>query len=115
MSYSVIGWTSAYTSPHKEVIFTEERKKALIERMRKRGYNFTYDAHQTLPYCAPFYNDKVYCILNRHQWDEVMEGVYDDRPRGPRLTPMDVIEDRPVNGVLYEKKKFMEEFGGGEN
>jgi hypothetical protein len=37
-----------------------------------------------------------------------MDEAYKDFPRGPRLMPMDVIEDKPVNGVLYEKKKFME-------
>lgn len=112
MNYSVIGWTSSYIVPYQEATFTEERKKALVERIRKRGYNFTYDMHQMLPYCTPFYNDKRYCVLSRSQWNDVMEAVYDDRPRGPRLIPMDVIEDRPVNDVLYEKKKFMEEYNG---
>lgn len=115
MSNAVIAWVDAYLSDYPTTAFTEERRRALVDRIRKREYNFTYDSHQTLPYCAPLYKDKVVCVLTKQEWDSVMNEAYGDNPRGPRLTPMDVIEDRPVNGVLYEKKKFMEEFGGGEN
>ena len=105
---AVIGWVDAYLSDYPTVTFTEERKKALVERIRKRGYNFTYDAHQTLSYCAPLFKDKVYCILTREQWNSVIDEAYKEIPRKGHLIPMDVIEDKPVNGVLYEKKKFME-------
>ena len=44
-----------------------------------------------------------------------MDEAYKDVPRGARLMPMDAIEDRPVNGVLYEKKKFMEDDNNGES
>ena len=80
--------------------------------MRKRKYNFTYESHQSLPYAAPLFEDKTTCILDKPQWDSVMDEVYRDFPRGARLMPMDVIEDRPVNDILYEKKKFMEEYNG---
>lgn len=112
MNQSVIGWCDAYLSDYPTATFTEERKKALVERIRKRGYNFTYEVHQTVPYCAPLYKDKVICVLNKRQWDEVMSEAYQESPRGPRSIPMDVIEDRPFKGVLYEKKKFMEEACG---
>ena len=112
---TVVGWTSAYLSDYPEVSFTEERRKALIERIRKRRYNFTYESHQTLPYAAPFYSDKVHCVLTKAQWDSVMDETYKDLPCGARLMPMDVITDRPVNGVLYEKKKFVEDANNGEN
>ena len=39
MSYSVIGWTDAY-GDYPTTPFTEERKKALVDRIRKRKYNF---------------------------------------------------------------------------
>ena len=105
----VVGWTDCWTSPYKQVKFTEERKRALVDRIRKRRYNFTYDVHQNVPYCAPFYEDGVVCVLTRSEWDDVMASAYGDMPRGSRLTPMDVISDPPKNSVLYEKRKFLEE------
>lgn len=111
----VIAWVDAYLSDYPVVTFTEERRRALVDRIRKRGYNFTYESHQTLPYCAPLYKDKMVCVLTREQWNSVMDEAYKDVPRGQRLMPMDAIEDRPVNGVLYEKKKFMEDATNGEN
>ena len=106
MICSVIGWVDAWGSPYKQVPFTEERRKALIERIRKRRYNFTYETYQNLPYAAPFYNDKVLCVLTKSQWDSVMDEAWEDYPRGPRLMPEDVIDSKPINGVLYEKKKW---------
>jgi hypothetical protein len=105
----VIGWTSAYLSPYQTVAFTKERKQALVDRIRKRKYNFTHQAHQTLFYTAPFYSDECICVLTKAQWDEVMSEAYKDEPLGPRLMPEDVIDLKPVNDVLYEKKKFIKE------
>ena len=110
---AVIGWCDAWTSPYNQTSFTDERKRALIERIRKREYNFTYESHQTLPYAAPFYSDGVICVLTKAQWDSVFDEAYKDSPRGIRLMPMDVIDRRPVNEVLYEKEKF--EPKGDEN
>ena len=103
---SVVGWTSCWTSPYSQVSFTDERRKALVERIRQRKYNFTYEAHQTLPYAAPFYNDNVLCALTKEQWDSVMNEAYGDMARGTRLMPMDVITRPLKNSVLYEKEKF---------
>jgi hypothetical protein len=111
MASSVIGWTSCWTSPYSQVSFTEDRRKALVERIRQRKYNFTYDAHQTLPYAAPFYNDNVLCALTKEQWDSVMNEAYGDTHRGTRLTPMDILTTRPKNDVLYEKEKFIPKDG----
>lgn len=102
-----IGWTSAYLSPYKTVEFTEERRRALVERIRKREYDFTFNDHQFASYGAPFYSDGVICVLTKREWDSVMEEVYKDRPRTARLMPEDVIEFAPVNGVLYEKEKWI--------
>lgn len=110
---TVIGWVDAYLSNYSTVTLTEERRKALVERIRKRKYNFTYESHQTLPYAAPLYNDNVLCVLTKPQWDSVMDEVYSDTPRGARLMPMDVINLRPINSVLYEKEKFIPK--GGES
>lgn len=113
MSQSVIGWVDAYLSDYQTVSLTNERRRALIERIRKRGYNFTYDTHQSLPYCAPLYKDKVLCVLTKQQWDSVMAEAYGDTPRGPSLIPMDVITKAPKNGILYEKEKFQQEGDDG--
>ena len=109
----VIGWTDAYTTQYPTVSFTEERRRALIERIRKRRYNFNHFDHEMLG-CAPFYDDKMICVLTKSQFDAVMDEVYKEIPRGQRLMPQDVIEDKPINGVLYEKKKFYTE-GDGNN
>ena len=106
MSQSVIGWTSAYLSNYPTVTFTEEKRKALVERIRKRKYNFTHQAHQTLPYAAPFFSDNTLCILTKEQWYEVMAEAYGDMKLGARLTPMDVIDRPEINSVIYEKEKF---------
>ena len=111
---TVVGWTYCYLGYCQVATFTEDRKKALIERIRKRRYNFNYADHCYLPYCCPVYDDKFSCELSKSQWDEVMDEAYKDIPRGQRLMPQDVIDDNPVEGVLYEKKKFYME-GDGNN
>lgn len=103
----VVGWTSAYLSSYPTAEYTQERKKALIDRIRKRGYNFTHQAHQTLFYTAPFYSDECICVLSKLEWDEVLSEAYRDMPLGARLMPEDVIELQPVNDVLYEKSKWI--------
>ena len=103
----VVGWTSAYLSSYKTVEYTEDRKKALVDRIRKRGYNFTHQAHQTLFYAAPFYSDECICVLSKSQWDEAISEAYKDMPLGARLMPEDVIDLQPVNDVLYEKSKWI--------
>lgn len=108
---TVVGWSDAYGNAVPTVAFTTDRKKALIERIRKRKYNFNHFDHEMLG-CAPVYDDKTMCVLTKAQFDDVMSEVYKDIPRGQRLMPQDVIDDIPVNGILYEKKKFYQE---GEN
>ena len=105
---TVVGWTDCYSGNCPVVTFTEDRKKALIERIRKRRYNFNHFDHEMLG-CAPVYDDKVKCVLTKPQFDDVMSESYKDIPRGQRLIPQDVIDDIPVNGILYEKKKFYQE------
>lgn len=109
---SVVGWADCYSGVCPVVTFTEDRKKALVERIRKRRYNFNFADHQFLPYCSPVYGDKVMCELTKPQWDGVMSEAYKEVPRGPRLLPQDVITSTPKNGILYEKEKFQQE---GEN
>lgn len=105
---TVVGWSDAYGSAVPTTTFTTERKRALIERIRKRKYNFNHFDHEMLG-CAPVYDDKVMCVLTKPQFDDVMSEAYKDMPRGQRLLPQDVIT-RPVkNGILYEKEKFAEE------
>lgn len=108
---TVIGWSDAYGGVIPTVTFTIERKRALVERIRKRKYNFNHFDHEMLG-CAPVYDDKVKCILTKTQFDDVMSEAYKDIPRGQRFLPQDAIDDIPVDGILYEKKKFYME---GEN
>ena len=102
----VVGWTSAFLSSYKSVQFTEDRKKALVDRIRKRAYNFTHADHQFLDYAAPFYEDNVLCVLTKKDWDNVICEAYKENPLGQRLMPEDVIDRSPINGVLYEKEKW---------
>lgn len=111
---TVIAWTDCYSGKFPVVHFSDDRKKALVERIRKRRYCFNHVDHCFLSYCAPVYDDKVMCELTKSQWDEVMAEAYKDIPLGQRLLPQDTINDTPVDGVLYEKRKFYEE-GAGDN
>lgn len=106
----IVGWTDAYGSPYKQSEFTQEKRKALIERVRQRNYNFTYDNHQFLPYCCPFYSDGTICVLTKQQFDNVINEAYKDRPIGARLMPMDAITRSPIKGILFEKEKYEEEW-----
>ena len=87
----VVGWTSAYLSPYKTVKFTADRRKTLVDRIKKRGYNFNHTDHSFLDYAAPFYEDNVLCVLTKQEWDSVMDEAYKEYPRGTRLMPEDVI------------------------
>ena len=102
----VIGWTSAFLSPHKTVEFAPERRKALVDRIRKREYDFTFNDHQFGFYGAPFYSDNVLCVLSKQEFDSVLKEAYKDRPRTARLLPEDVIDRKPINDVLFEKEKW---------
>jgi hypothetical protein len=105
---TVTGWTDAYGGAVPTVTFTVERRRALVERIRKRKYNFNHFDHEMLG-CAPVYDDKVMCVLTKSQFDDVMSEAYKDSPRGPRLLPQDVITRPTKNGILYEKEKFEQE------
>jgi hypothetical protein len=109
---TVVGWSDAYGNAVPTVAFTAERKKALVERIRKRRYNFNHFDHEMLG-CAPVYDDNVMCTLTKSQFDDVMSEAYKETPRGQRLLPQDVIDDTPVDGILYEKKKFYMEGDNG--
>lgn len=108
---TVVGWTSPY-SDYSVTPFTEERKKALIERIRKRKYNFTHQMHSMLPNCIPFYDDKKVCILTKAEWDAMMNEAYADIRMGAKLIPMDILS-KLKNDILYEKERFAEEGNHG--
>lgn len=110
---TVVGWTGAWDGNVPTVTFTDERKRALIERIRKRRYNFNHADHEFLPYASPVFNDKTTCVLTKSQFDSVMAEAYKEMPRGQRLMPQDVITRPAKNGILYEKEKFEE--GDGNN
>lgn len=105
---TVVGWTDAWGEAVPTATFTSERRKALIERIRKRRYNFNHFDHEMLG-CAPVYQDKVKCVLTKSQFDDVMREAYGDMRLGPRLLPQDVITQPAKNGILFEKEKFIQE------
>ena len=102
----VVGWTSSFLSSYKTAPFTIDRKRALVDRIRKRKYNFTHADHQFLDYSAPFYEDEVVCVLTKQEWDDVIGEAYKEEPLGSRLMPEDVLNRDSINGVLYEKEKW---------
>lgn len=104
---TVIGWVDSYNNSYQKASFTDDRKKALVERIRKRAYNFTMFDHEYMQYCAPFYDDNKFCVLTKQQFNDVMAEAYKDQPIGQRLIPQDVITIAPINNVLYEKQKFV--------
>ena len=103
----VIGWTGAYTTNLPTTSFSEPRKQALVECIRRRHYNFTHFSHEYMDYCAPVYEDHKVCVLTKAQFDEVMGLAYAEIRMGQRLMPSDAIKITPVNDVLYEKEKFI--------
>lgn len=111
---TVVGWTGAFDGVCQTVTFTDNRRKALVERIRKRRYNFNHADHQFLPYASPVYSDGVVCVLTKPQWDNVMQEAYKEMPLGQRLMPQDVITRPPKGGILFEKEKFENE-GGSNN
>jgi hypothetical protein len=111
---TVVGWTGAWDGHVPTVTFTEERKRALIERIRKRRYNFNHADHEFLPYASPVFNDKTTCVLTKSQFDSVMAEAYKEMSRGQRLMPQDIITRPAKGGILYEKEKFEKE-GDGNN
>ena len=109
MSNFVMGWVDAYGSNFPIAAFSSERKKALIEKIRQRKYNFNFQDSQFLPNCCPYYDDGKICILTKREFDETMQEAWYDSSRGARLLPMDVLTAKGKNGVLYEKVKYKEE------
>lgn len=106
MAQIVVGWCDSYTKKYQTAPFTKERKQALIERIRKRRYNFQHFDHQFMSFAAPYYDDGKICVLTKPQFDDVMATAYKDSPFGPRLMPQDVITRSPKNDVLFEKEKY---------
>lgn len=107
----IIGWTGAYTTSLPTTPFSEPRKQALIECIRRRHYNFNHFDHEYMDYCTPVYDDHKVCILTKAQFDDVMSSAYSEISMGQRLMPLDAIKISPVNGVLYEKEKFIPKEG----
>lgn len=106
-----IGWTSAYTTSLPTTPFSEPRKQAIVECIRRRHYNFNFFDHEYMDYCTPVYEDNKICILTKAQFDEVMSLAYAEISMGQRLMPSDAIKMQPINGVLYEKEKYIPKEG----
>ena len=104
MATAVVAWTDFYESKYPTVSFTEERHKALVERVKKRHYNFSYPMFMN-PYMTPVYQDGVKCELNKKQWDSVLADAYNEEPLGERLSPPDILTFK-ADGAIWEKEKF---------
>mgnify|MGYP003321613027 CR=1 FL=1 len=115
MSNFVIGWVDAYDGNYPIATFSSERKKALVEKIRQRKYNFNFTDSQFLPNCTPYYDDGKICILTKKEFDETIREAYKDRPIGARLLPADVIHLPVTNGILFEKEKYLDNFKEGNS
>jgi hypothetical protein len=102
----VIAWVGAYMSGFKPEPFTKEHKAAMVEVIRRRHYNFTHADHSYMDYSAPLFDSGKICILTKQQFDDVMDTVYANIPRGARLLPEDAIKREPIDGALYEKPEY---------
>lgn len=102
----VIGWTGGYTSNLPTTPFSEPRKQALVECIRRRHYNFNHFDHEYMDYCTPVYEDHKICTLNKAQFDEIMDLAYSEIHVGQRLMPADAIKRKAIDGVIYEKEKW---------
>lgn len=111
MNQIVVGWTDTYIAHCPIAEFSESRRRALVERIRKRKYNFNFTDYQFLSFCCPVYEDGKICVLSKQQFDDVMKEAWKDMPITKRFMPIDVINIPPVNGVLYEKEKFIPKDG----
>lgn len=109
----IIGWTGAYTTSLPTTPFSEPRKQALVDLIRHRHYSFNHFDHEYMDYCTPVYEDYKICVLNKVQFDEVMDMAYSEINIGQRLMPSEAIKRDPIDGVLYEKEKY--EPKDGEN
>lgn len=107
----IIGWTGAYTTNLPTTPFSEPRKQAMVECIRHRHYNFNHFDHEYIDYCAPVFEDYKVCVLTKAQFDEVMDLAYAEIHIGHRLMPSDAIKIQPINGVLYEKEKYIPKDG----
>lgn len=102
----VIGWVGAYMSGFEPETFTKEHKAAMVECIRRRHYNFTHADHSYMDYAAPLFDSGNICVLTKQQFDDVMDTVYSNIPRGARLMPEDAIKRSPINGAIYENEKY---------
>ena len=102
----IVGWCGAYTSNLPTTTLSEERKRALIECIRRRHYNFTHFSHEYMDYCCPVFEDMKICILTKPQFDDIMSKAYAEISLGNRLSPVDAIKREPISGVLYEKAEY---------
>lgn len=103
----IVGWCDTYISQYPTAEFSETRRMALIDIIQKRKYNYNFSDYEFLSYCCPLYEDSKICVLTKQQFDDVMSEAWKDIPRSGRLMPADIISLQPVNGVLYEKEKYI--------
>lgn len=102
----LIGWADAYTSPYKTSELTPEKRRALIEKIRQKKYFYTYEAHQTLPFAAPLFNDMYICVLSKVDWDSCITEAHKDTRISARLMPSDVLDDVCKDALVEEPKYF---------
>lgn len=104
---AVIAWVSPYTNQFEQTTYTQEKQEALVNRIRKRRYNFNHFDHEFMDYCVPVFSDNTICMLTKSEFDKAFTEAYKDYDRGARLLPSDIEEAVKLNDVLYEKQKFV--------
>lgn len=108
---TVVCWADSWNDNFPTGTFTTEKQRALVETVRKRRYNFTFQMLQMNPYSTPVYNDGTKCLLTRAEWNNVLADAYGETKMPTRLTPMDVLTIKK-NEALWEKEKFLHEMVG---
>lgn len=111
---NVVAWCDNYNDNYPCATFTEERRRALVDRVKQRKYNMSYQMLSMNPYSTPVYQDGCRCLLSSTQWESVLSEVYDDNKRPPRFSPMDILTFK-ANDALWEREKFYREMAGENN
>lgn len=105
----VMGWVDPYTTYFEKAEYDNERKNALVTRIKKRRYWFTHFDHEFMG-ITPIYSDNKYCLLTKAQLDEVFSEAYKDIDVDCRKIPLDEEECVMYNGVLFEKQKYLDKY-----
>lgn len=106
----VVGWVFPYDTRFKNSELTEDKKLAIINKIRKKKYYYSWSDSQFMDGCTPMFNDYTYCNLTKPQYDEIFSEALKDYDDINRLLPIDATHTTVCDSVVWEKTKYMEEY-----